>query len=234
MTCRDRAGFFRTSRGGMTPDMAKKSPLFCFSPRPLSALDCSLHSCQSTSLSSAPAFLLPPVASPSYCLPTLLRSPTRLLRRGLEGLCRNIATIGLTPLPPAAGSSLGRASVMAQGMGEGLSLKFAVQAIGKWVFCLSRLLIVANARGLRGGFGGMPLPWNAHISLEVTTKRERGRSGGINKFKINNCWLTRVYCRSNGGGQEDHRRQNTSKGNEGEYHWHCYLHHRLSVREDDG
>ena len=73
---------------------------------------------------------------------------------GLEGLRRNIAAIGSTLPPPAAGSSLGHASVLAQGMGEGLSSKFDGQASGKWVFCLSHLLIVANTPGLRGGVGG--------------------------------------------------------------------------------
>ena len=45
--------------------------------------------------------------------------PNLPLMSGLEGLCRNIAAIGSTPLPPAAGSSLRRTSVLAQGMGGG-------------------------------------------------------------------------------------------------------------------
>ena len=65
-------------------------------------------------------------------------------------------------------------------------------------------------------------------------KRERGILGGINKFKINNCWLTRVYWQRDSGVQEDHRRKNPSKGNKAEHHWHCYSRHRMKVREDDG
>ena len=103
---------------------------------------------------------------------------------GLEDLLRNIAAIRFIPPPPTAESSLGRAYLLAQVMGEGLSSKFSVQESGEWFVCLSRLLIVSNARGLRWGLGGTPLPWHAHISLEVTTKRDRVISGGINKFKL--------------------------------------------------
>ena len=59
---------------------------------------------------------------------------------------------------------------------------FSFQSSGEWSVCLLHFLIVVNARGLRGGFGEKPLPWHAHISLEVTIKRERGISGGINKL----------------------------------------------------
>ena len=51
-----------------------------------------------------------------------------ILSLGLEGLRHNIAVIGATPQPPAASSSLGRASALAQGMGEGLLSKLSVQA----------------------------------------------------------------------------------------------------------
>ena len=68
---------------------------------------------------------------------------------GLEGLRHNIAAIGSTPPPPEAGSSLGRASVLAQGMGEGLLSKFFGQASGKWSVRLLHLLIVASDCGLR-------------------------------------------------------------------------------------
>ena len=71
-----------------------------------------------------------------------------------EGLRRNIAARGSTPPPPAVGSSLGRVSVLAQGMGEGPSSKFTGQASGKWSVILLRFLIVANTRGLRFFFGG--------------------------------------------------------------------------------
>ena len=84
---------------------------------------------------------------------------------GLEGIRRNIADIGLNLPTPAAGSSLERASVLSQGLGEGLPLKFAGQASGMWVVNFSHLLIVANACGLRGGGA---LPWHSQISLEVT------------------------------------------------------------------
>ena len=84
----------------------------------------------------------------------------------LEGLRRNLVAIGSTLPPPAAGSSLGGASVLAQSMGEGLSWTFAGQASGKWSVCLSRFLIFENARGLQGGglggrhFHGTPRgPW---------------------------------------------------------------------------
>ena len=82
---------------------------------------------------------------------------------GLDVLRRNIAAIGLTSPPPAAGSSLGSASVLAQGMGEGLWSKLSGQASGKWYVCLSHFLIVVNARGLRGVLGGAPLPWHPRI-----------------------------------------------------------------------
>ena len=67
---------------------------------------------------------------------------------GLEGLCCNLGAIGSTLPPPAAGSSPGRTPILAHGMGEGLLSKFAGQASGKWSVRLSRLLIVANARGI--------------------------------------------------------------------------------------
>ena len=69
---------------------------------------------------------------------------------------------------------------LAQGMGEGLSSKFTGQVSGKWSVGLSRLLIVANAHGLRRGFGGTPLPWHVQGSLEVTIERYRGGLIGIN------------------------------------------------------
>ena len=62
-----------------------------------------------------------------------------------------------------AKSSLRGASILAQGMGEGLQSKFAGQASGKWSVCLSCLLGFLNARGLQGGFGGTPLPWYPRI-----------------------------------------------------------------------
>ena len=70
---------------------------------------------------------------------------------GLEGLRRNLADIGSTLTPPAAGSYLWRASVLSQGIGEGLSSNLTGQANGKWSIRLLRLLIVANARELQGG-----------------------------------------------------------------------------------
>ena len=73
---------------------------------------------------------------------------------GMEGLRRNIAAIGSTQPPPAAGSSLGCASILEQVTGEGLLSKLSGQASVKWSIRFSRLLIVTNARGLRGGGGG--------------------------------------------------------------------------------
>ena len=84
---------------------------------------------------------------------------------GLEGLRRNFAAIGSTLLPPEAGSSLGRAFFLAQGMGKGLLLKLSGQASGKWSVLFSRLLIVANSGELREGVGGTPLLWHAQGSL---------------------------------------------------------------------
>ena len=75
------------------------------------------------------------------------------LESRLEGLCRNIAAIRWTLPPPAAGYSLGRASALAQGVGEGLLPTFSGQASGEWSVHFFRLLIVVNARGLRGGLG---------------------------------------------------------------------------------
>ena len=73
---------------------------------------------------------------------------------GLEGLRRNLTAIGLTPPPPAAESSLRGASILAQGMGEGLQSEFVGQASGKWSVCLSRLLVFLTLVGCRGGLGG--------------------------------------------------------------------------------
>ena len=84
MTWRYRAGYFRTSGRGTTPDMATKSPLFCFSPRLLSTLAWTRHSCQLTSLSSAPVFCLTAITSPPCFLTSLLRSLTRLVCRGCK------------------------------------------------------------------------------------------------------------------------------------------------------
>ena len=53
------------------------------------------------------------------------------LASGLEGLRRNLADIGATLPPPAEGSSLGRASDLAKGTGEGLSSTFDGQASGE-------------------------------------------------------------------------------------------------------
>ena len=117
-------------------------------------------------------------------LPSSFASNTdSFLASGLEGLCRNIGAIGSTLPPPAMGSSLGCLSYLAQGMMEGLYSKFSGQASGKWSIRLSRFLIVVNACGL-WGVGGEPLPWHVIISLEVTIEIERGRSGGIIKFKL--------------------------------------------------
>ena len=230
MTWRDRAGFCRSSGRGTTPAVSKKSPLFCFSPRPLSFLAWLRYSFQSDYLSSAPAFCLPAVTLPPFWLPPLLRIPTRFLRRGWNISATILRLLGWTRRllrqdPPScerpswhrAWGRASRQSSLAKRMLSGL-----------FVCCV--FMIFANARGLWGDFGGTPLTWHAHISLEVRIKIERGRLGGINKFRINNCWLTRVYCWRNDGVQEYHSRQNPSKGNEGEHHWHCYCHHRLSVR----
>ena len=129
---------------------------FCFYPRLLSALTWSHHSCNLTSLSYASTSRLPPSC---HCLATMLPSsfalePDSYTALGMEGLRLNLAAIKSTPPPPAARSPLGRAPALAQGMGEGLLSMLSGQASGEWSFCLSRFLIVVNARGLRGGRGG--------------------------------------------------------------------------------
>ena len=108
--------------------------------------------------------LSPSRRHPTTMLPASFAPNTESsLASGMEGLRHNFATIRSTPPPPSAGSSLGRASVLVQDMGEGLSLKFTGQASDKWSVCLSRLLVFFNARGLQGGFGGTPLPWYPRI-----------------------------------------------------------------------
>ena len=72
------------------------------------------------------------------------------------------------------------ASVLEQGMGEGLSSQFSGQVSGKWYVHLLRLLIVANDHGLQGRVGGTSLTWHVQGSLEVTIERERGGLIGIN------------------------------------------------------
>ena len=78
-------------------------------------------------------------------------NPNSSLALGLEGLRCNLAAIGSTPPRHAAVSSIGSASVLAQGMEEGLSSKSAGQASGKWSVCLLHLLIVGNICELQGG-----------------------------------------------------------------------------------
>ena len=166
------------------PAMATKLPLFCF----LSSSAVFPH-LGAPFLSLDFLVFLSRLSPHRHRLTTMLPAsfsskPHSSPTSGLQGLCRNITAIRLTPPPPAVGSFLGRASVLSRCMGEGLLSKFSGQASGKWSICLSRFLIVANAHGLRGVFGGTPLPWHAQIFLGVTIKRERGRSGGINKFKL--------------------------------------------------
>ena len=98
--------------------------------------------------------LSPSRRHPTTMLPASFAPNTESsLASGMEGLRHNFATIRSTPPPPSAGSSLGRASVLVQDMGEGLSLKFTGQASDKWSVCLSSFLIVDNACELRGGGG---------------------------------------------------------------------------------
>ena len=232
MTWRDRAGFCRTSGQDTTPSVATKSSLFCFYPRSLSALAWPRHSCQPTFLYYAPAFRLISVTSPLWCPPPLLWSPTCLLRRG----CNISATISrllgqpfrfLRRDPP----SVARPS-WHRAWGRACCQSFLAKRVvsGLFVCCICWLLPAIVGYVF---LGRMPLLWHAQGSLEVTIERERGISGGINKFKINNCRLTQVYCRRNGGGQEDHRCWNPSEGNWGDHFWNCCHNHRQIVREDD-
>ena len=184
MTWRDRAGFCRTSGRGTTPAVAMKSPLFFF---PSSSAVCSRLAAP---LLSVDFLVFRSCLSPSHRhLDTMLRTylaskPGSSPMLGLEGLLCNIAAIGSIPPPPAMVFSLGRASVLSHVMGKGLLSKFSGQASFKCSVRLSRFLNFANTRGLRGGVGGTPLPWHAHISLEVITEIEIGRSGAIINFKL--------------------------------------------------
>ena len=134
--------------------MAPKSPLFCFSSSSTVCL-----------LLGAPFFsinflvfrsrLSPSCRHIANMLPaSFALNPDSSPALGLEVLHCNIAVIRSTPPPPAAVSSLRRASILAQGMGEGLLSKFSVQASGKWSVHLSRFLIVGNTCMLRGDLGG--------------------------------------------------------------------------------
>ena len=182
MTWRDRAKQFRTSWQDTTPAVATKSTLFFSSsavcPRlaaPLLSVDFLVFLSHLFPSCRRPATMLPASFASNFDLSTPL---------GMEGLRRNIAAIRSTPPPPAVGYSLGYASVLVQGMGEGLSSKYAGQARDKWFVILLCLLIVANDHRLLGGVGGMPLPYHTQISFDVTIERERGISYGINKFKL--------------------------------------------------
>ena len=96
---------------------------------------------------------------------------------GMEGLRRNITSIGSNPSPPEVGYSLRRASVLAQLMGEGLSLTFSGQASGKGSVCFSCLLIVANVRGLGGVWRG----YTATARPGVLGGNYRNRERDINR-----------------------------------------------------
>ena len=113
-------------------------------------------------------------------------------------------------------------------------MKFAGQSSCKWSVRLLHLLIAANARGLRGGFGGTPIKWHAQGSLEVTIKRERGVLIGINKLKIINVGQRGFYFRRNGEGQEVHCRWDPYEGKGEEHFWNCRNCHRRSGPEDYG
>ena len=145
--------------------MATKSPLFFFS----SSAVCPRLA---TPLLSVNFLVFHYFLTFLLCLATMLPAsfaskPDSSPASGLEVLRRNIAAIDSTLTPPAAGSSLRRAYVLVQDMGEGMLSNLSGQASGKWSVCLSRLLIFANAHGLRGGWGlgghhchGMPrFPW---------------------------------------------------------------------------
>ena len=80
---------------------------------------------------------------------TFVSPPKSSLSLGLEGLHHNLLTIGADLPPPAVVSSLGRASTLAQGMGEGLSA-FAGQVSGEWI-CVDCCVFLV---GYRGGVGG--------------------------------------------------------------------------------
>ena len=173
MTRRDKAVFFRTSGQGTTPAVTTKLPPFF----PSSSAVCP---CLAAPLLSVDFLVFRSRLSPSRRrLATMMPAsfalkPDSSTPSGLEGLCRNITPNGSTPPSPAAGSSLGRASVLAQGMGEGLSSKFAGQARGKWDVFLSRLLTFANARGLRFFWGGATATERPGVLGGNDQKIERG------------------------------------------------------------
>ena len=82
MTWRDRVGFCWNSGQGTMPSVATKSPLFCFFSSSAVCPRLAAPFCQSTSLSSAPAFRFPAVALPPCCLSPLIRIPNPLLHQG--------------------------------------------------------------------------------------------------------------------------------------------------------
>ena len=128
--------------------MAKKSPLFCFFS--LSAVYPRFATLLSVEFLFFRSRLLHYCRRLSTMMPASFASkPDLSLPSGLEGLRRNIAAIGSTPPPPAAGSSLGRASVLSQCVVEGLSSNFSGQSSGKWSVLLSHFMTVTNACGLR-------------------------------------------------------------------------------------
>ena len=122
------------------------------------------------------------LSSSRRCLSTMLPAsfdskPSSSPASGMEGLRRNITSIGSNPSPPEVGYSLRRASVLAQLMGEGLSLTFSGQASGKGSVCFSCLLIVANVRGLGGVWRG----YTATARPGVLGGNYRNRERDINR-----------------------------------------------------
>ena len=126
-TWRDTVGLCCTIGQGTTPAAATQSTFFVFLlVRCLPSLGRAIFSVNSLVFRSR----LPPYRR---ILATIL--PASFASKldsypasGMEGLRRNLADIGSTPPPPAAGYSLGRASAMEQGMGEGILLTSDGQA----------------------------------------------------------------------------------------------------------
>ena len=139
-----------------------------FSHRTLSALAWMCHYCQSTSLSSAPAFRLPAVSSPPFCLSPLFWSPTRLLHWGWRVSAAILRLSGrprrLLRRDPPSGARLSWHRAWGRACCQSLMSKRVLSGL----FFFSRLLIVDNTRGLRVVLGGTPLTWHNQGSLEVT------------------------------------------------------------------
>ena len=164
-------GLCRTSWQGTTPATATQPTLFVFICVHLSSLAWPRHFFVDIALSYF-AFHISHLRF-TIILPGSFTSPpdlSPLLR--LEGLRRNLAAISATPPPPAASSTLGSASALEQGMGEGL-LMFSGQSIGELI-CIDCCVALI---GYRGGLGGATtMTCSEVLGFKRICEKEGGRS----------------------------------------------------------